>query len=130
MNRENYPFPLYPLVGDVVSTPGQQAVTVTQIQSIPVEPGTPTDGQLLRYNAITAQWQTENNSFAASIGDGVALSYLVNHNLHSTDVQVTVFDNATLVQVLVEAQITDVDNVTIVFTVAPTTDAYRVVVER
>lgn len=67
--------------------------------------------------------------FSASVGDGSATSYVVTHNLNTTDVQVSVWETGGSKRlVLVEVQATSVNTVTVLFAVAPATNAYRVVV--
>jgi hypothetical protein len=66
--------------------------------------------------------------FAASIGDGVAITYAVTHNLNTRDVAVEVYDNSTFAKISTETIHTDANNVTVNFNVAPTSNQYRVVV--
>ena len=65
---------------------------------------------------------------AASVGNGTATSYAVQHNLGSRDVQVQVFDNASYDTVECDVVRTDANTVTVSFTTAPSSDAFRVVV--
>ena len=64
----------------------------------------------------------------ASVGNGTNTSFAVSHNLGTRDVQVQVYDNATYDTVECDVVRTDANTVTVSFTVAPTNDAYRVVV--
>lgn len=67
--------------------------------------------------------------YAASIGNGSGTSFAVNHALNTTDVIVMVKEVAGgLAQVFPDVVITDANNVTVTFTVAPTTNQYRVIV--
>jgi uncharacterized protein YjbI with pentapeptide repeats len=66
--------------------------------------------------------------FAANIGDGTNTSYAVTHNLGTRDVEVAVYDAATYEEVVTDITRTSTNVVTIGFAVAPTTNAYRVVV--
>lgn len=67
--------------------------------------------------------------FNTDIGDGVATSYVVTHNLNSLDVTVSVFSNAgNQDKIEVEVQRTSVNSVTIVFSSAPASNSHRVVV--
>jgi hypothetical protein len=59
---------------------------------------------------------------------GSATSYAVTHNLGTRDVNVNVYDNATYDTVETDVVRTDSDTVTISFAVAPTSNAYRVVI--
>jgi hypothetical protein len=68
--------------------------------------------------------------YAASIGDGSATSYTVTHSLNTKDVQVTVYDNsAPYAEVVVDVQHTSTSAITVLFSVAPTSNQYRVVVQ-
>ena len=65
---------------------------------------------------------------SASVGNGVNLSFAVIHSLNSRDVIVNVYDNTTWDTVEVDVTRTDADTVTVAFSNAPATNAYRVVV--
>jgi hypothetical protein len=66
---------------------------------------------------------------AATIGDGVTTSFLVNHALGTTDVTVDVWEATGLKRkVLTTTVATDANNVTVTFGRAPTAGQYRVVV--
>lgn len=56
MNREIYPGGLYPLSGDIASTPGSPSVAVTGIQGVPVQAVTFNGGEVLEYNANALSW--------------------------------------------------------------------------
>jgi len=69
------------------------------------------------------------SKYAASVGDGAATSYTVTHNLNTRDVIVTVYDNSSpYAEVITDVAHTTVNTVTIAFSVAPTSNQYRVVV--
>jgi len=69
------------------------------------------------------------SKYAESVGDGAATSYTVTHNLNTRDVIVTVYDNsAPYAEVITDVAHTTVNTVTIAFSVAPTSNQYRVVV--
>lgn len=66
---------------------------------------------------------------SATIGDGSSTSYTVTHSLGTQDVQVQVYQtSAPFGTVEVDVNRTDTNNVAVVFTVAPASNAYRVVV--
>ena len=68
--------------------------------------------------------------YAVSVGDTTNTSYTVTHNLGTKDVQVTVYDNSSpYAEVVTDVQHTSTTAVTVVFSVAPTTNQYRVVVQ-
>lgn len=67
--------------------------------------------------------------YAASVGDGSALAYVVTHGFTSKDVQVTVWDNTTpFAEVYPMIEHTSTTTVTLRFTTAPSSNRYRVVV--
>lgn len=67
--------------------------------------------------------------FNAVIGDGAATSYAVTHNLNTRDVEVDVYRNSgNYDTVLVEVQRTSVNSITLLFDVAPASNAFRVLV--
>jgi hypothetical protein len=68
--------------------------------------------------------------YAANIGNGSSLSYVVNHALNTIDVIVMLKDNTTLEEVLADVVITDANNVTVTFASAPAANAYRVIIKK
>jgi hypothetical protein len=67
--------------------------------------------------------------YAAAFGDGSTLSYVITHSLGTNDVVVGVYFVATPFQVAeCEVQLTSTNTVTLIFSVAPTTNSMRVVV--
>ena len=82
--------------------------------------------------AVTAAIDTAVvvRKYNASIGDGSATSYTVTHSLNTRDVQVTVYDNsAPYAEVICDVQHSTTSAVTLLFSVAPTSNQYRVVVQ-
>ena len=68
--------------------------------------------------------------YAANVGDGSNTSYTITHNLNTKDVQVTVYDNSSpYAEVICDVQHTSTTAVTLLFSVAPTSNQYRVVVQ-
>jgi hypothetical protein len=65
---------------------------------------------------------------SANVGNGSATSFAITHNLNSRDVVVNVYDNGTYDTVETDVVRTDANTVTVSFTVAPTSNAYRVVI--
>jgi hypothetical protein len=67
--------------------------------------------------------------YAASVGNGVATSYTVSHNLGTRDVIVSVYDNSSpYAEVVCDVEHSTTTAVTVAFSVAPTSNQYRVVV--
>jgi hypothetical protein len=69
-------------------------------------------------------------SHAEDVGDGAATSYAIHHNLKTKDVIVQVFNKSAPYGVITPSTIlrTDVNTVTLTFSSAPSTAAYRVVI--
>lgn len=67
--------------------------------------------------------------YAANVGDGTATSYTVTHSLNTRDVIVSVYDNSSpYAEVVCDVQHTSTSAITLLFSVAPTSNQYRVVV--
>lgn len=67
--------------------------------------------------------------YAANVGDGTATSYVISHNLGTKDVTVAVYDNSSpYAEVICDIQHTSTTAITLLFSVAPTSNQYRVVV--
>jgi len=69
-------------------------------------------------------------SFATSIGNGSLTTIDVSHSLGTRDVIVQIYDNSTYDTVFADVVRTDTSKVTVSFTSAPTTNAYRVLVTK
>lgn len=67
--------------------------------------------------------------YAANVGDGSATSYTITHSLNTRDVIVSVYDNSSpYAEVVCDVQHTSTSAITLLFSVAPTSNQYRVVV--
>ena len=76
-----------------------------------------------------ANYSGRKLKFTQTIGDGSATSYAVTHNLGTRDVTVAVYLNSgTYDEVIADVQRTSTNVVTIIFSSAPASNAYRVVV--
>ena len=70
------------------------------------------------------------SKYGVDVGDGSATSYTITHNLNTRDVQVVLFDNSSpYAEVICDVQHTTVNTVTLLFSVAPTSNQYRVVIQ-
>jgi hypothetical protein len=68
--------------------------------------------------------------FSANVGNASATSFAVTHNLGTKDVTVLIYDNATFEQVYADVVMTSTSVVTVSFAIAPTLNAYRVVIKK
>ena len=67
--------------------------------------------------------------YAANVGDGTNTSYTITHSLNTKDVIVSVYDNSSpYAEVICDVQHTSTSAITLLFSVAPTSNQYRVVV--
>ena len=67
--------------------------------------------------------------YAANVGDGTNTSYTITHSLATRDVIVTLYDNSSpYAEVMADVEHATTNTITLLFSVAPTTDKYRVVV--
>jgi uncharacterized RmlC-like cupin family protein len=89
-----------------------------------------TSGLAVDISALETKLVTDSftKKATASVGNGTNTSFAVTHNLGTRDVQVQIYDNASYDTVEADVVRTDANTVTVSFTVAPSTDAYRVVV--
>lgn len=89
-----------------------------------------TSGLAVDISALETKLVTDSftKKATANVGNGTNTSFAVAHNLGTRDVQVQVYDNASYDTVECDVVRTDANTVTVSFAVAPTTDAYRVVV--
>jgi hypothetical protein len=70
------------------------------------------------------------SKYAANVGDGSATSYTITHNLGTRDIQVTVYDNSSpYAEVFCDVNHATTNTATLLFSVAPTSNQYRVVVQ-
>ena len=87
-------------------------------------------GIYVNSGGISVDVYTVVRKYNASVGDGSSTSYTVTHNLGTRDVQVTVFDNTTpYAEVVCDVQHSTTNTVTVLFSVAPTSNQYRVSVQ-
>jgi hypothetical protein len=89
-----------------------------------------TSGLAVDVSALETKLTTDGytKKVSATIGNGTNTSFAIAHNLGTRDVVVNVYDNSAYDTVEVDVVRTDTNTVTVTFTVAPATDAYRVVI--
>jgi hypothetical protein len=69
------------------------------------------------------------SKYATNVGDATNTSYTITHNLNTRDVIVTLYDNsAPYAEVICDVQHSTVNTITLLFSLAPTSNQYRVVV--
>jgi hypothetical protein len=80
-------------------------------------------------NTVAIDTAVVVTKYAANVGDGSATSYTVTHNLGTKDVIVSLYDNSSpYAEVICDVQHTSTSAITLVFSTAPTSNQYRVVV--
>lgn len=68
--------------------------------------------------------------FTANVGDNSNTSFALSHGLDTKSVIVAIYDNSTEEEVITDVFTTSTSVVTVSFAVAPTTNAYRVVIKK
>jgi hypothetical protein len=81
-------------------------------------------------NTVAIDTAVVVRKYGADVGDGSATSYTITHNLGTRDVQVTVYDNSSpYAEVICDVNHATTNTITLLFSVAPTSNQYRVVVQ-
>jgi hypothetical protein len=81
-------------------------------------------------NTVAIDTAVVVTKYAANVGDGSATSYTITHNLGTRDVQVTVYENSgSYAEVICDVNHATTNTITLLFSVAPTSNQYRVVVQ-
>jgi hypothetical protein len=81
-------------------------------------------------NTVAIDTAVVVTKYNANVGDGSATSYTITHNLGTRDVQVTVYDNSSpYAEVICDVNHATTNTITLLFSVAPTSNQYRVVVQ-
>ena len=127
---------------DAVTTIGSTAVTFAQFSGA----GTYTEGNgiditgnvisavagtgiTVTSGGINIDTATVVTKYAANVGDGTNTSYVISHNLGTRDVIVSVYTNSgQYAEVVCDVEHTSTTAITLLFSVAPTSNQYRVVV--
>jgi hypothetical protein len=68
--------------------------------------------------------------YAANVGNGTNLSFVVTHSLNTLDVVIQLFENSTGDTVYTDVARTTVNTVTVTFATAPTTNQFRIVIKK
>lgn len=75
-------------------------------------------------------FDTTVGGYAANVGNGASLSFLVTHSLNTLDVIVQVVENSTGDTVFTDVARTNVNAVTVTFAAAPLTNQYRIIIKK
>jgi hypothetical protein len=87
------------------------------------------DGITVNADSVVIDRAVVVTKYAADVGDGTNTSYTITHNLATRDVIVTLYDNVSpYAEVVADVEHSTTNTITLLFSVAPTTDKYRVVV--
>jgi hypothetical protein len=87
------------------------------------------DGITVNADSVVIDRAVVVTKYAANVGDGTNTSYTITHNLATRDVIVTLYDNVSpYAEVVADVEHSTTNTITLLFSVAPTTDKYRVVV--
>ena len=87
------------------------------------------DGITVNADSVVIDRAVVVTKYATNVGDGTNTSYTITHNLATRDVIVSLFDNSSpYAEVMADVEHTTTNTITLLFSVAPTTNKYRVVV--
>jgi hypothetical protein len=87
------------------------------------------DGITVNADSVVIDRAVVVTKYATNVGDGTNTSYTITHNLATRDVVVSLYDNsAPYAEVMADVEHSTTNTITLLFSVAPTTDKYRVVV--
>jgi hypothetical protein len=89
-----------------------------------------TSGLAVNISALETKLTTDGytKKVSANVGDASATSFAITHNIGTRDVTVQVYDTTSYDTVECDVVRTDANNVTVSFTLAPASNAYRVVI--
>ena len=117
--------------GTAISLGGSGTVTANTTNALTL--GTGLTGTSFNGSAaVTAAIDTTVvvRKYATNVGDGTAVAYTITHNLNTRDVLVTLYDNSSpYAELICDVEHTTVNTVTLRFSVAPTSNQYRVAVQ-
>jgi hypothetical protein len=81
-------------------------------------------------NTVAIDTAVVVRKYGVDVGDGSATSYTITHNLGTRDVQVTVYESSgSYAEVICDVNHATTNTITLLFSVAPTSNQYRVVVQ-
>ena len=87
------------------------------------------DGITVNADSVVIDRAVVVTKYATNVGDGTNTSYTITHSLATRDVIVSLFDNSSpYAEVMADVEHTTTNTITLLFSVAPTSNKYRVVV--
>ena len=87
-------------------------------------------GIIVNANDVAIDTAVVVRKYAVNLGDGSATSYTITHNLGTRDVAVTLYEVASpYAEVVADVEHTTTNTITVKFSIAPTTDQFRVAVQ-
>lgn len=87
------------------------------------------DGITVNADSVVIDRAVVVTKYATNVGDGTNTSYTITHNLATRDVIVSLFDNSSpYAEVMADVEHSTTNTITLLFSVAPTSNKYRVVV--
>jgi hypothetical protein len=87
------------------------------------------DGITVNANNVVIDRAVVVTKYATNVGDGTNTSYTITHNLATRDVIVSLYDNSSpYAEVMADVEHSTTNTITLLFSVAPTNNKYRVVV--
>ena len=114
------------IAGVGIYTAGDGIAITDNVISTVISPG---GGLYQNGSGLMIDVNTVVRKYAANVGDGSATSYTITHNLNTKDVIVSIYDNSSpFAEVICDVQHTSTSAITLLFSVAPTSNQYRVVV--
>ena len=118
----------------------QNQIQSAALENLAANPLTPVLGQIY-YNTVsntpfvwngtawTSLFSTGGARFAQTIGDGVALTYVVTHNLGTQDTVESVYSaSAPFAEIVAVIDHTSINTTTFIFTIPPVLNSVRVVI--
>jgi len=116
------------VLGTILASETQKGIAqvATQAQS---DAGTD-DTTIVTPKKLKATLDSRTGGYAVSLGDGVATAYSISHNLGTLDVIIDLVEVSTGATVYTDISRTSTTTINISFSVAPTTNQFRVVIKK
>lgn len=112
-----------------VSPPASETVAGLTEKATQAEVDAGTAGNLFVSPEYLATWSNRTKRFSQAVGDGSATSYAITHNLGTRDVVVSLYRNSgNYDEVECEVRKTTVNQITLIFSVPPTSNQFQVAI--